>query len=593
MTQTAAEFIKVNSKGSRKSTRRKKPFVILPFSKESLFAALITEHFPVEQLKKKFLYQYLFEYLNNAKDRSDKISAISIVIEFEYISESYLKDLRFYYLDCYAPPPKHTKRVHFFSTELSDKVFENRLLNPNSSNWWEENYIGYIVVRPLSSAIFGACVLRPYKFDHDRKRYRYYGACVNQRFNLFGQEIKNFRALPFLEQDGAIGACATSALWSALYKTARLFKNEMPAPHEITNAAGISFSGNKIFPNKGLDGRQIVNALSHYGLSYENIRPPINEFIKHEDLKKITFAYSRMGIPVLLGYYLIHPNGKKGYHLVCITGYRLDDYNLSEVADSDPSGSKSDLRLKAHFIKRLYAHNDQFGPYAKMDFVYEKSAKNIKPLPHGQTVQANEYLKAFQRSETEFSRAYSTALIIPLSKIIKVDYWSIEKSIKSLQYIIEVIESTPGLKLPFDFNSLLWDIHLDLGVSFKESRKKSEIPVNFKKEIILKPLPKYIWLGSLTNSNKKVMDVIYDASNLPNSFSMISIYIYDFRFATYFYEAALNVCSSIFREDNNLKNKELSIGNKTKDLKQIAESVLSSKHWNFFETQSKKLGFNN
>ena len=53
--------------------------------------------------------------------------------------------------------------------------------------------------------------------------------------HLMGLELEA-RGLPFQQQEQAVGACATTAIWSALSRVARADGNRAPTPFSVTQA---------------------------------------------------------------------------------------------------------------------------------------------------------------------------------------------------------------------------------------------------------------------------------------------------------------------------------------------------------------------
>ncbi|KAB2915554.1 MAG: hypothetical protein F9K23_09845 [Bacteroidetes bacterium] len=325
-----------------------------------------------------------------------------------------------------------------------------------------------------------------------------------------------------MEQDGNIGVCATSAIWSCLFKTSKLFRNKFPIPHEITSAAGLTYSTDTqpLFPNKGLNTSQIAKILEHYNLTFENIGPKANEkggVISHAELKKICYSYNKMGIPILLGYKMFNNDT----HMVCITGYLSGE--LNKVATGDGSTSES-MAFQHNTIKELYAHNDQFGPYESIDF--SVSGNKYQKFINAQ----QEVLLSFQ-IEGKNRQSVPIIAIIPLDKKIRVSYSEVYSSVNGFSYLFDLAKDVDRT-LNFDFRTFCWDVYLDFSSNFKQQRvQDTSLDVQTRKEISFKPMPKFIWVASLRIQNKLILEFIVDSNSITNSFLIFDMFFYDISFA--------------------------------------------------------------
>jgi hypothetical protein len=268
-------------------------FYVIPFSANNLAEALSNHLMSADQVKAKRHYRYFLEYLGSNRDG---LNARTIVIENRYISKSYLIDYSSYYSTCFSDYGRFCKRVHFFSCSFSKKKFSNSVgnLSSQSKQLWDA-YLGYIVVKPLPSIPIGATVLKTY--NHTSTNKRFFPSLKNYKINLFGKEL-HINSLAFQEQDSVVGACASSALWTAFHKTSDFFQTPLPSPSDITKSAKNLFdSSGRTFPNSGLDYYQIGNAIESVGLVSE-LRNS-SKFTGMKDinyLKAFIYAYNKMGL---------------------------------------------------------------------------------------------------------------------------------------------------------------------------------------------------------------------------------------------------------------------------------------------------------
>lgn len=302
--------------------------------------------------------EYLSEYLG-------RLRASTILVEEHYVDRHYINELSRFYATCFNQPSHACWRLHFFRHPLLPSLDKggfteqdlDRLLSTapesGSESWSQlmgqlsKQYLGFVVLRPLASVPVGRTVLVP--LDDDVSRHFY--TTVPYTVHVAGMELK-VSALAFQQQDWAVAACATTAVWTALQRVARFEGARVPTPTEITDAAvRHSAPQGRPLPSPGLTLAQIADALNDLGFA------PV--CFRADRTKKTQFAmllniYLRSGIPVILT-----GKGHKGGHAITAVGYQ-----------SGPSPFPADDRLNGVAVKNLeytkiYVHDDRIGPYAR------------------------------------------------------------------------------------------------------------------------------------------------------------------------------------------------------------------------------------
>ena len=408
--------------------------------------------------------------------------------------------------------------MDFNQQEFEEFAILNKSKNDKKGEQIWNSYLGYITIRPLGGSPFGTFLLSPYPYiENFRKRY-YNSTLDNFRFDVFGEQIK-LPSLAFQQQDKAVGACATFAIWCCFHKLRQLYKINLPSPYEITKKAGISqIHSESLFPTAGLDGYQVVSVFEESKLRTESFSFE-KKSLTQNLLRELIYAYNKCGIPILLGYEFDDKSKKyDGNHIVTIVGYRLN-HLIGGKASKQPKkkltnifkriGKKQNrtIGLFAHDIMRFYTHNDELGPYSKVDFEDEFNNDSCR-------------IRTFQLDGEDFAIAKPTALWIPVENTIKVKYENVLNAVQNFgAFILESIESIE------DIESLKWDIHLSLAVDYKQEFSDIEFEVQYlidlKRKIRYTSYPKYIWVVSLIEQDEDSnefnhIDVIYDASSLPN-----------------------------------------------------------------------------
>lgn len=309
--------------------------------------------------------EYLWGYL-------EAIHASSVICETHYIDRHFLDDFAHYYARAFRPPVSHCKRLHFFSASASDldqKIFDAMTRSGGGRHGHEariqEDYLGFVVKRPLASAPVGRTVLRTYPPDGGRRQYT---AVRPYQVHLLGLTL-SVDGLAYQQQDGGAAVCASTALWSALQRVARVAGHRTPTPSEITRASGTPFAA-----SHGLDDRQMATALANLGYAADYFAPAENRPLFRAKLAVCLSSH----LPVIL---LISKKEKTGAgevrlgHAVAVTGYAIDS-NASRQSVPSPLDIQDPIEMVAASVQTIYVHDDNLGSHAHyelFDWNEEKS----------------------------------------------------------------------------------------------------------------------------------------------------------------------------------------------------------------------------
>ena len=221
-----------------------------------------------------------------------------IIVERHYVDRDYIEDFSAFYSRCFTPLLNHCIRLHFFGEgkpPLQSLVSEiqkggkEKLLQIGED--LSKLYLGFIVVRPLPGCPIGRTVLR-HKADDPN---RHIDVVRQYVVHLAGIPLK-LQSLAFQQQDRAVSACATTALWVATQKAS--FQDDMtvPSPTQITQCA--SKAGlvlGRLMPAEGLTVGQMCQAIAELGLS-----PVLRKILGMHVLgRMLLHIYLKSGIPVI------------------------------------------------------------------------------------------------------------------------------------------------------------------------------------------------------------------------------------------------------------------------------------------------------
>ncbi len=446
------------------------------------------------------------------------LSAKTVVIETNYISESYLDDYASYYAYSHREYDKKCRRIHFFSCEFTQNEFQNFISGKKSTKKLERailsSYLGYVVVKPIPHALIGQTVLLPYPNSENLKR------CFNSvreyKINLFGKEF-SITSLAFQEQDKNVSACATCAIWFALQFLSYKFHLPMPSPYRITKAAGNQYLGTgRMFPSEFLDPIQIGRAITSFNLVYE-LRNKIEFKNDYNTVKAFLYAYNKFGLPILLGLRILGI----GDHLITLVGHKEPKIQVK-------AEKKIGLNFLSDSIEKYYAHDEHTGPFSRIEFLerskvvtsqsFQKYLKRKKGVINNKE---NEVLsKARFFVKINFSENEATAelqeeycivedVIIPIIPQIRIKFEDIIKEIQIINSLFEEIL----------IDEIVWDIYLEESNNFKVFISGvKEIGKNQKEKILYRSLPKYIWLATGLINGETAVYLIFDATDINSQF---------------------------------------------------------------------------
>jgi len=445
-----------------------------------------------------------------------KIGAQMIVIEPDYIDHDYLQDYAEYFVKCFSSYKRRCIRLHFFDIYVEEDKFIQMLLGKDSAltKAVQEAYLGFMVVKPLPRTVIGKTCLKTYYEDSER----FYPITRSYDASLYGLPLIVKESLAFQEQDRSVSACATSALWSVLHGTGKLFQHPILSPSEITRlATKYSIREERTFPNHGLIPIEMARAIREIGLEPEAVQ--VTDMYM---LQGTAYAYLRAKIPFILGVTIRHQehvNDEKigGEHAVAVAGYHLGrDVKCNHDKDSIP--------LVASRIDKFYVHDDQYGPFVRM-VISGKTVLFAKDM--NSTQDAREVL------DTAWLEGKGVAipklLLIPLYNKIRIHYRTAYKEICILHKII-----LTALKY-YDGNvDLEWDIYLTTINQLKsELSVLSKVDDKVRLEVLMGRMPRYIWRAKGIINGDTFLDIFIDATGISQGSLFVNVLPYHHSAATY------------------------------------------------------------
>jgi hypothetical protein len=473
------------------------PYDVVPYSTPTLVSLLAakTTH---DSVNCKQHISYFHNYFAD-------LSARTIVSESDYVDHDYLEDYASYYVKCFHDYERKCVRLHFFQESFLKDEFKAALVDHNSPLLQKicNSYLGFIVVKPLPKTIVGRTCLKTY----ESQDVRFYPITREYKTSLFGINLV-VKTLAYQEQDRVAAACATSALWSVFHGTGMLFQHAIPSPIEITKAAlEKSPAETRNLPNTGLTFEQRGYAVRDIGLDPLIVKAK-NEYI----LKSTAYGYMRAGIPIYFSIQLYNGTTTIGGHGVALTGYRL---NCNGPVPMNRTG----FLLKASRIEKIYVHDDQVGPFARMQFDGKTVA--ITDPKAGPINLPSLGCSWFNGT----GRAVPVAILIPLYHKIRIPYEVVHDMVMDFD---AQIETQRQQFLPLLPNRIEWDIFLSQVNTLKSELLASDLVFKDDKEqSLVGRLPKYIWRAIGLVADLPKIELLFDATDIEQGNIFIKCIVYD------------------------------------------------------------------
>lgn len=444
-------------------------------------------------------------HLSYFDDYLTAIGARTIVIEHSYTDRDYLEDYVAYYARCHASYDRRCARLHFFSAQFEKDAIE-RMLEAHEAtlDQFRSSYLGFMVVRPLPSTVIGRTCLVTYgNIGRDRA----FPSAGIYKANLLGVPLA-VCSLPFQEQDTDVAACATSALWSVFNATGRLFQHSIPSPAEITKASAASQRpANRTLPAfNGLSAAQMADGIRSVGLE------PSYVGVANLDLLLVgATAYLRAGIPALLLGEIIEaipgsPQLSRGHHAIALAGFSLPKGPARAF-----TGTNGTL-FSATSIIRLYAHDDQVGPFSRIVVHAGAAHPLLTSWPDKNKTRGHVYFRP-------------EILLVPLYHKIRVPVQSIISIVVSLDEWLEPARLAGIIQLK---QRIEWDVGLIEIAQLKAfiHGDKDIIP-DFRARALRDDMPRYLWQIDASCDGVRRFSILLDATDLLQGGNVVGVLPYD------------------------------------------------------------------
>jgi hypothetical protein len=422
------------------------------------------------------------DLLNVLVARLRSAGAQSVLSESFYIDRDFSAAYAAFYATLFRPFRKYCQRVHFFANDLTplltapDTISLQELLEDR-----REGYLGSIVLRPLTHAPVSVCLISAQGLTVPLAQ----EVTVRSEFttHVLGVEL-SVQAMPLAQQDRRTGACAQAAMWMAgrhFYSRHSAQWFSMPDITEIAlNPIDSAITRSLPAGSEWLTQDNMVRALRAMGRHPVMYAPDaaVNDVPTWQALspREIVSRYVDSGMPVILA--LQSATDAIGHGVVAVGIERVDPKTVGPLPPRP-----TDAEFLTHFL----VNDDQRGAYCRLPIaVKDKTAEYpfcletdlkfiLVPLP----------AKVFMTAEA--------ADIISENMLAQV-------AARRSELAATALGPDSGWDVDSEFYSavgagtLIRRTYLTYGWKYKARMLRNNVPEQFKAELLLMQLPRYVWV---------------------------------------------------------------------------------------------------
>jgi len=446
-------------------------------------------HIAADSHDQELLKQYLASEDNDLEPIASRLLELvlntceSVVIEKQYIDEDYRAGYaRFYYLR-HNDTPRRCHRLHFFECAISP----TDLVHISESV--AASYRGFTVVRPLPGFKIGRSLLSPKLAQgSDSKNVSHFITCTAEfHANLAGNDLA-FQAVPAMEQDTLVSACASASMWVASYvlshrHVADYKKYSTP---EITDLAANSPFIGRAMPSEGLTIEQILGGLQKMG--YEPM--PFTQ-VSAQAAIGICYRYIESEFPVIVVLDIERPSGFLGHAMTAI-GHGFD-IERTPTVERVPLSAGQELLLcrSSDMVSGFTVQDDAGGPFRNLEFLTWDEAESASLVTRQTREDASSMYKCvavLDKGTAAQELGFLLGLVVPLPSGIALSGRLAE--VKS-QYLIATWHAQLSVPTP---PRGITRTYLQRSNALKERLGDSSVPENLRTELRRHLLPKWVWV---------------------------------------------------------------------------------------------------
>lgn len=184
---------------------------------------------------------------------AEQLGAKLVILELGYIDQDYRDEFATFYAGCFADISSLCDRLLFFSDDYVEDITPETVSSLSG-------FLGYVVLRPLTHARIGRCVMSGPKGENLSL------TCLHpSRVHLLGRQFQ-VSGVPFMQQTTEVTSCAQIAVWSVGRYMGVRHGLDRFSPAEVNDLATREYHLQRTMPTDGLAPESMSEALSAMGL---------------------------------------------------------------------------------------------------------------------------------------------------------------------------------------------------------------------------------------------------------------------------------------------------------------------------------------
>lgn len=392
---------------------------------------------------------------------------LNFYMEYPYVEKVYRDSFYNYYSTKHNSTIRNCARIAFFSNEVMESDFRDK----NSFGKIQENFLGYITIRPTLPNLIGKTMLSPMAYRENRGIY-----CLTKANVLINGVRLDIRAFPHSSQDGETITCAETTIWSVMEYFGLRYPDYRPVlPSKIISALS-NYSYERQLPSRGLTSEQISFALREFGfgtrlyaLRSEDDPNGASEAYPEIEFKRLLGYYIESGIPVIAAV----ENDTLGHALVVMGRENINhegiDLTSYEPQNIDTRTGAIELYDYADFLNNYVVIDDNMPPYNSVPFS-NPTANYTDP---------------------QFDNCKIKNFIAPLYHKVYLEAGGARELM--LSYLESFEHELPG-------NKIILKLFFTSSRSFKaELNERIDLGDDATELILNLTMPKFVWIGVFTN----------------------------------------------------------------------------------------------
>jgi len=371
-------------------------------------------------------------------------------MEFPYVEKIYRDSFYSFFSKKHSNYNRDSIRISFFKKDLEniDDFYTAKDEDVNGC------FLGYITLRPTTHRIIGNSFLNPLALKNHN-----FVCCLCKKTVLINGRKLSVNGFPYSGQDGESITCAEVAILNIMdYFGHKYPEYSTILPSQISRILS-KLTHERQLPSTGLSYQNISYALKKLGFGTKIYSYNETDIYAKADFREYLYTYLESGIPVIL----LLTNGDNGHAVLAIGRKDIDSDNTQRIENYS---NKTDISF-SDFFDEILVMNDNDVPYKLVN--YENPIDD------------------FQLS----------SFIVPLNSRIYVDACQFKELFYKI--ILELLEK--GINLIPSPNNI-FRYYLTASKSYKNYIAQSEgISLEFKKMVVEKTMPKFIWVGEIISGN--------------------------------------------------------------------------------------------